>query len=165
MIEFWSILHLLLGESVFSLMQGKSGSQHYSFLFATQQLFSSFNGVFSRGPAWTANRVVLRSCPSHFWHSSFHIVSSLPLSTSSPCSHHCSDYIQPFGVPQTCQGQFHFRILSLGSFLCLEWSLTRYTLLSLYLGLHEDKSFLHRLTSNLEIQEHPPNTPSPSSLP
>ena len=40
-----------------------------------------------------------------------------------------------------------------------------YFALSLYLGLHEDKSFLHRLASNLEIQEHPQNTPSPSSLP
>lgn len=37
-----------------------------------------------------------------------------------------------------------------------------YFALSFYLRLHEDKSFLHRLTSNLEIQEHPQNTPSPS---
>lgn len=74
MIGFWSTPHLLLGESVFSIIQRKSASQHYSFLFATQQLFSSFNVVFSKGPAWTANMEVLRSCPSHFWQSSFCIL-------------------------------------------------------------------------------------------
>lgn len=74
MIGFWSTPHLLLGESVFSLIQRKSASQHYSFLFATQQLFSSFNVVFSKGPARTANMEVLRSCPSHFWQSSFRIL-------------------------------------------------------------------------------------------
>ena len=34
-------MHLLLGKGIFSLVQENSRSQHYSFLLATQQLFSS----------------------------------------------------------------------------------------------------------------------------
>ena len=172
MTGFWSTPHLLLGESVFSLIQGKFGSQHYSFLFATQQLFSSLNVVFSKGPAWTANMEVLRSCPSHVWHSSFHIFTFLTIiylfSLFTSLLWLYSAIWCSSNMPRT----LHFRTLSLVSFLCLERSLTRYTLLShfiyevkSFIVIHEDKSFLHCLTSNLEIQEHPPNIPSPSSLP
>lgn len=120
--------------------------------------------VFSKGPAWTANMEVTPGhVPAISDRALFTSLSSLPLSTSSPSSHRCSDCILPFGVPQTCQGHFHFRTLT--------WLFAMpgmifdqiYFALSLYLGLHEDKAFLHCLTSKPEIQEHPPNFPNPSS--
>ena len=40
-------ISMLQGKSTFSLGQKKSSSQHYSFVLATQQLFSSFNLEYS----------------------------------------------------------------------------------------------------------------------
>ena len=166
MIGFWSTPHLLLGESVFSLIQRKSASQHYSFLFATQQLFSSFNVVFSKGPAWTANMEVLRSCPSHFWQSSFRILIFLTV------IYLFSFFTSLFWLYSAiwCSSNLP-RTLSLQDSLTWLFAMPGmifdqiYFALSLYLGLHEDKAFLHCLTSKPEIQDHPSHFPSPSSQP
>lgn len=153
------------GKCIF-LIQGRSSSQHYSFLFAIQQLFSSFNVVFSKGPAWTASMEVLRSRPSRVWHSSFHILVFLTI------IYLFSLFTSLFWLHSAiwCSSNMP-RTLSLQDSLTWLFPLPGMTFdqiyfaLSLYLGLHEDKSFLQCLTSNLEIQEHPQNIPSPSSLP